>query len=586
MVFGAGDLCKPRFARRPGPAEWGGAAPGHSGGEGWWTVPLQCLAELEPRWEAQGVAFLPYQIEAAERVIEDMDGQGILADEVGLGKTIEAGIVARELMARGRCRSVLILCPATLCYQWRREMQQKFALDFLCDPRPEDWARAELIIASIDTAKRHAARGALGERIWDLVVVDEAHKLKNRQTQNHQLVASLRRRCLLLLSATPLQNDLTELYALVSLVRPGLFGSFQSFWREFLVDRRTPRDPAALRQVLARVMVRHRRQELERELGQSLPARQVALLPLQLRPDERRLYDAVSAAVRREYTRRLEGAATVLPLILIQREVCSSAAAVRKTLYAISPSSWLGGDLGELRALADAVRDQAKAAVLEGLVGRIGERVLVFTEFRATQEYLATRLRASGFPVILFHGEQAGWERDRAIRQFAAEERGVLLSTESGGQGLNMQFCHHVVNYDLPWNPMRVEQRIGRVHRLGQQQDVCIYNLYAQQTVEEYLLRLLDEKINLFRQVVGELDVILRRLEDGGRRSLEGRIAEIIWQSEDERALSFGFDELGRQWLRQRRLARDREDVLSAASASTASDDPAPAVVAAADAGG
>ncbi len=536
---------------------------------------LECLRDLAPRWAVQGVEFLPYQIEAAECVIENMDGQGILADEVGLGKTIEAGLVARELMHRGRCRSVLILCPATLCYQWRREMAQKFDLDFVCNPLPREWASRDLIIASIDAAKRDGTKAALCARIWDLVVVDEAHKLKNRATQNHRLVAALRRRSLLLLSATPLQNDLTELYSLVSLVKPGLFGSFHAFWREFLLDRRTPKDPAALRQVIGKVMVRHRRQDLGAELGEALPSRQVALLPLQLKPEERRLYDAVSAAVRQEYRRRVAGEATVLPLIMLQREVCSSAAAVRRTLYAITQSSWLGGDLNELRALADAVGEQAKAGVLQGLVGQIEERVIVFTEFRATQQFLAERLSGMGIPVLPFHGDQAAWERDRAIRRFASEPRGVFLSTESGGQGLNLQFCHHVINYDLPWNPMRVEQRIGRVHRLGQKSDVFIYNLYAEQTVEEYLLRLLDDKINLFRQVIGELDVILRRLEKGGRRSLESHIAEILWNSGDERDLAFQFDELGRRFLRQQHLAHQREWALSTAAPVAADNAPA-----------
>jgi SNF2 family DNA or RNA helicase len=528
-------------------------------------MPLLCLEQLRSLWQAQGVELLPYQVEAAERIVEDMDGHGILADEVGLGKTIEAGLVARELMCRGRCRSVLVLCPAPLCRQWQREMASKFGLPFCCDPRPHDWVHRELIVASIDAAKRSPARELLLAREWDLVVVDEAHKLKNRATQNHRLVAALRRRHLLLLSATPLQNDLTELYALVSLVRPGLFGSFHAFWREFLLDRRTPKDPAALRAVLAKVMVRHRRHDLGRELGEVLPARQVVLLPLQLKPAERRLYDAVSGAVREEYWRRLEGEGTVLPLMTLQREVCSSAAAVRRTLYTIERSEWLGGDLEELRALADAVTEQAKAQVLQGLVAQIGERTLVFTEFRATQEYLAEQLGGLGVPVLLFHGEQAAWERERALRRFAAEPKAVLLSTECGGQGLNMQFCHHVVNYDLPWNPMKVEQRIGRVHRLGQEHDVYVYNLYAEKTVEEYLLRLLDDKINLFRQVIGELDVILRRLERGGRRSLESRVAEILWRARDERELAFRFEELGRELLWHRRLAREREAVLAAA---------------------
>ena len=546
--------------------------------DGGWSLPvaLQCLAELRLLWAAEGVAFLPYQVAAAERVIEGMGGQGILADEVGLGKTIEAGLVARELMCRGRCRSVLILCPATLTYQWRREMAQKFGLPFTCSPRTHDWLTKDFIICSIDSAKRAEAREALLRREWDLVVVDEAHKLKNRTTQNHRLVASLRRRHLLLLSATPLQNDLTELYSLVSLVDPDLFGSFQAFWREFLLDRRTPRDPAALRRVLARVMVRHRREDLGADLGGVLPERHVMLLPLQLKADERRLYDAVTGAVRDEYRRRLEGETTVLPLVMLQREVCSSAAAVRRTLYAIEKSNWLRGDLDELRALADAVRAQAKAQVLQGLVSELDDQVIVYTEFRATQEFLAAQLRELGVPVILFHGDQAGWERDRALQRFEAEPRAVLVSTESGGLGLNLQFCHNVVNYDLPWNPMRIEQRIGRVHRLGQQRDVFIYNLYAERTVEEYLLRLMDDKINLFRQVVGELDVILRRLEKGGRRSLESRIAEILWRADDERELAWRFDELGRQFLWHRRLARERQEVLGA-DAPEAPPQPAPA---------
>ena len=533
-------------------------------------MPLQCLATLRLLWDAEGVEFLPYQVSAAERIVDAMGGQGILADEVGLGKTIEAGLVARELMCRGECRSVLILCPATLTYQWRREMAQKFGLPFTCSPRVYDWLTKDLIICSIDSAKRAEAREALLRREWDLVVVDEAHKLKNRTTANHRLVAALRRRRLLLLSATPLQNDLTELYSLVSLVQPALFGSFHVFWREFLLDRRTPRDPAALRRVLASVMVRHRRQELADDLGLVLPARQVTLLPVQLTADERRLYDAVTGAVRDEYWRRLDGETTVLPLVMLQREVCSSAAAVRKTLYAIEDSNWLRGDLDELRHLADAVREQAKAQLLQGLVGQLGEQVIVYTEFRATQEVLASELRQLGVPVILFHGDQMGWERDRALRRFEAEPRGVLVSTESGGLGLNLQFCHHVVNYDLPWNPMRVEQRIGRVHRLGQQHDVYIYNLYAERTVEEYLLRLMDNKINLFRQVIGELDVILRRLEKGGRRSLESRIAEILWRSGDDRDLAHRFDELGRQFLRHRRLAREREAALGPLAADAA----------------
>jgi SNF2 family DNA or RNA helicase len=517
---------------------------------------LTCLEELQARWERSGVRFLPYQIEAARRIVDDMDGQGILADEVGLGKTIEAGLVACELMKRGRVRDVLVLCPASLCYQWQRELGEKFGLRFAVNP-PGGWGHLTHAIASLDMAKREPHRAGILARRWDLVVVDEAHKLKNRNTQNHQFVRALRRGHLLLLSATPLQNDLTELYSLVSLVRPGLFGSFHAFWRQFLQDRRTPKDPAALREVLGRVMVRHRR----RELPMSFPSRQVALLPIKLCPQERALYDAVSRAVREEYWRRMAGEATILPLLTLQREVCSSVAAVRQTLWNVE-CSWLGDELQHLRDLAEQAQEQSKARTLEGLLRRIPDAVLVYTEFRATQDFLAGELRRMGRPVVIYNGELSAWDRDRACRRFAATPGAVMVSTESGGQGLNFQFCRHLVNYDLPWNPMRVEQRIGRVHRLGQAQDVFIYNLYAQGTVEEHILRLLDEKINLFRQVVGELDVILRRFEHRGRRSLESRILEILTRSRDERELAGQFDALGRQMAFAARRARLAEQLM------------------------
>jgi len=521
-------------------------------------VALSCLPDLRPLWDSRGVAYLPYQLQAAERIVDEMGGHGILADEVGLGKTIEAGLVIRELMKRGRCERVLVLCPSGLIYQWQRELLDKFDLRFAPSPHPLAMARLPLIVCSLDQAKRDPARSNLMAQEWDLVVVDEAHKLKNRATQNHKLVAALRRRHLLLLSATPMQNDLTELYGLVSLVDPQLFGSFHTFWRQFLLDRRTPKDPAALRAVLASVMIRHRRQDLK----MAFPQRQVALLPVSLGGQERELYAAVTAAVQDEYHRRRVGEATLLPLITMQREVCSSAAALSQTLVNVG-ESWLGQELGSLRALCDAVVDQSKAVMLEGLLEQIHDHVLVYTEFRATQDYLRRRLLRLGVPVVLYTGDQSAFDRDRACRRFAQTPGAVMISTEAGGQGLNFQFCHHLVNYDLPWNPMRVEQRIGRIHRLGQQNDVFIYNLYAQGTIEEHILRLLDEKIHLFQEVVGELDVILRRFEKGGRRSLEARIAEIVFTAQDPDEVAWRFDTLGRQIALSLRRAKEGERLVA-----------------------
>ena len=517
---------------------------------------LQCWAELRELWERAGVRYLGYQVEAARRVVEDLGGRAILADEVGLGKTIEAGLVTRELMARHGARNVLVLVPTPLVSQWAGEFREKFALNMTVNPRGAALQRAARAVMSIDLAKRDEQRRILQARPWDLVIVDEAHKLKNRNTQVHAFVRGLETRFLLLLSATPLQNDLTELYSLVSLVRPDLFGSYSEFWRNFLLDKRTPKDPEQLKQTLAQVMIRNRRAELELPF----PAREVQLLALDPFPEERELYQAVLRAVREEYAGRRLYHGTVLPLLMLQREVCSSSHALRATLDRLAGSEgWQALAWTRVRELARQVEENHKALVLERLVAELDEPVVVFTEFRATQDYLARRLRRAGIDTVVYHGAMSAAERDAARTRFRRGAR-VLVSTECGGQGLNLQFCRNVVNYDLPWNPMRVEQRIGRVHRLGQEADsVRVFNLCARNTIEEYILRLLDEKINLFRQVIGEIDLILRSLER--EKSIEARIAEITLTSRDDAEMAERFERFGNelaafmQRVRRRTLA-------------------------------
>ncbi|WPD20102.1 DEAD/DEAH box helicase [Thermaerobacter composti] len=503
---------------------------------------LACWPELRRLWERRGVHYLGYQIEAARRAVEDLGGRAILADEVGLGKTIEAGLVTRELMARHGIRRVLVLVPTPLVSQWAAEFRDKFALPLAVNPRGAALQRAERIVTSLDLAKRDEQRRILQARTWDLVIVDEAHKLKNRNTQAHAFVRGLATRYLLLLSATPLQNDLTELYSLVSLVRPDLFGSYSEFWRNFLLDKRTPKDPQQLKQVLARVMIRNRRAELDLPF----PAREVELVGLDPFPEERELYEAVLRAVREEYAERRLYHGTVLPLLTLQREVCSSSHALRATLERLAGSEgWQSLAWTRVRELARQVDENHKAQMLERLIHRLDEPVVVFTEFRATQDYLARRLRRAGIETVVYHGAMGAAERDAATARFRRGAR-VLISTECGGQGVNLQFCRNVVNYDLPWNPMRVEQRIGRVHRLGQQaESVRVFNLYARRTIEEYILRLLDEKINLFRQVIGEIDLILRSLDR--EKSIEARIAEITLSSRDDAEMAARFERFGNE---------------------------------------
>ncbi|MBX5466613.1 MAG: DEAD/DEAH box helicase [Firmicutes bacterium] len=492
-------------------------------------------------WVAEGrLAMHPHQVEAALSVVERLGGSAILADEVGLGKTIETGLILAEMKARGQIANALILTPAGLVSQWRAELEHRFGFVASASPRESGW----LWIFSLDAAKRSPLREQLQAVWWDVVVVDEAHHLKNAETQNYQLVAGLWRRHLLLLTATPMENRLTELYNLVNLVKPGAFGSYLRFYREFILAPRTPKSARHLRRLLGQVMVRNRRTDV----GQPLPPRRVALWPVTLTAPERTLYDRLTAGLRQEYRRRVAAQQTWLPLMAMQRQLCSSPQALLPTL---ERQTWLGPEHPELVALARAIPRAAKVGQVVELARHFGGPLLVFSEFRASCRALAEALEEAAIPARVFDGGLGPRQRDALVDWFWTEG-GVLVSTEAGGQGLNLQCCHRLVNFDLPWNPMRIEQRIGRIHRLGQSQPVEIVNLYAEATIEEDILHLLHEKIDLFRQVVGELDVILRHLERRG--SFQARLIDIFLGEEDRARVEAALDRLGREF----RAARQR----------------------------
>ena len=483
-----------------------------------------------------GLEVYGHQVETARLVVQDLGGSAILADEVGLGKTMEAGLVRAELAARGQGDATLVLAPAGLVAQWREEWRDKFGWTSATNPQQG----APVTVLSLEAAKRGRLREAVLGRRWDLLVVDEAHHLKNPHTQNFELVQAIHRRHTLLLTATPLENRLTELFSLVTLVSPALFGSYLDFYRQFILAPRTPKNIAALRGLLARVMVRHRHQEV----GLGLPAREVTLLPIELTSAERTLYERLSEHLRAIYAERLAGHGNLLPILTIQRELCSSPQALAATM---AGADWLGDEHGELLSLARRVAQPAKARALANLLRYLEEPALVFTEFCATQEMLVAHLKADGIPAAAFAGHHTPGERERALAWFRHTPRAVLVATEAGSQGLNLQWCRHVVNYDLPWNPMRIEQRIGRVHRIGQSAPCHIYNLFAAHTIEEQILHLLHEKINLFREVVGELDVILRHLEHRGR-SLEGRLLAIAMTADAPKAIEERLDRVAREF--------------------------------------
>src|SRR5213596_1303346 len=521
----------------------------------------------------RGVVRYPHQERTCLRVLREMRGRAILADEVGLGKTIETGLLLKEYTIRGLVRRALILTPASLTGQWREEMESKFELPFAVLRSVGDWERRPLLVASIDTAKRDPHRVWAQRTSWDLVIVDEAHRLKNRLSVNWRFVAGLSKKYMLLLTATPIQNDMDELFNLVSLLKPGALHTYDRFVERYVwsADGRVPAHVPELRDRLRDVMVRNRR-----GIAFTLPPRRVHSLAVRLSPAERRLYDDVTEFVRDAYwsaSGRLPWTAR-LTLIVLQREIGSSTFAVAETLRRLAQSPLFRMDererLEELRQEAVAISSNVKAARLRTFLKSIDEKVLIFTQYLRTLEYLREVLEADGHRVAAYHGGLSLAAKDAAVRTFR-EDREIFLSTEAGGEGRNLQFARTVVNYDLPWNPLRIEQRIGRVHRLGQDREVHVVNVWAEDTVEANLMELLDRKIHMFELVVGELDLILGNLDE--RRSFEDMMME-IWALRESEPRRAALQRLGEALVRARteydRMQERNEEALRPVSEEVA----------------
>lgn len=502
---------------------------------------------------------VPYehQLAAVKTVLNRMRGRALLADEVGLGKTVEAGIVLSELMRRRLARRVLVLVPPGLVTQWQEELRRKFGLDFVTHDAeafrqegPGAWTRFERVVASFHTAKRAEHARVIAEVPYDLVIVDEAHHLRNARTVLWQFVNSLQRTYLLLLTATPVQNDIEELFNLVTLLQPGQLKTLRAFRREHLArgDRRQPRDPEGLRRLLADVMVRNRRATTSVALTRRI-ARTVAVEPTGA---ERDLYAGLSDLLREQC--RPGGGVTRMMAQTIQMELGSSVAAALGSLdRMLLDSRWepaVGARLRQLRDRAAAVEGDAKSAALLGLLGSWPDKLLVFTRFRATQAHLAGVLGAAGHAVALYHGGLRRQEKEDVVRAFEGPCR-VLVSTEAGGEGRNLQFAHGLVNYDLPWNPMRIEQRIGRLSRVGQMRDVYVFNLVAPGTIEEAILEVLDAKINMFELVIGEIDMILGQLSTD--QDFEELVTDLWLGAADPGAFRDGMQALSEKLLDAKR---------------------------------
>jgi SNF2 family DNA or RNA helicase len=411
---------------------------------------------------------------------------------------------------------ILILTPASLVGQWRDEMESKFGLEFMTSqdrPLHRDpgsfWGHAR-IIASVAAARREENAKHLLGRQFDLIIVDEAHHLKNRSSKNWKLIDSLQKRFLLLLSATPIQNSLVELYNLLTLLKPGIFKTEKEF-RSIYVTPGNPRVPAnrgQLQELMRDVMIRNTRALVDVRL----PPRHASTVAVEPATEELDCYQELSRRIRGlPEDQRVQNSMALHHLIeAAGSSPRAASSSLAHFLKPESPSEWheLGARYGRLSSSAKS------DALLSLLKTNPAEKKIVFARFRETLHMLGDCLRGHGVPFACFEGALGGAEKDLAIERFR-EEVPVLLSTESGGEGRNLQFCNTVVNFDLPWNPQLIEQRIGRIHRIGQTREVFVFNLTVRHTAEEHMLRILDEKIHMFELVVGEIQSILGEMEEG-----------------------------------------------------------------------
>ncbi len=536
---------------------------------------LLCLEGLS------GVEHLPHQIETARKVLRHFRSRALLADEVGLGKTIEACLLIREYLLRGLARRILILVPAPLVSQWDEELRTKFGLEFLVAGKgsnhagAEYWMQNDLVLSSISLAKARAHFDDVTAAHWDLVVVDEAHHCKNRTTRNWLLVNALKRRALFLLTATPVQNNLLELYNLLTLLEPGHLKTESDFKKTY-VTRGNPRDPRnreKLRGLLREVMIRNTRSLVHLDL----PPRYAQTMVVHPDPEERDLYHHLDEYLRalrgedhdvkrheengeREYGENSDtdfpllkalsdrmpkvpancGSLTRHQLSYLLSAAGSHPAALAPMLERIAADDPVAQSLLRNCRRIDVSAKERK--LIELLEKNRADKTLVFANFQATLRRLQTVLSRVGIAFSVFSGEQSASEKDRAVEEFR-QQVPVMLCSESGGEGRNLQFANTLINFDLPWNPMRIEQRVGRIHRIGQTREVFVFNLCTAGSLEERILRLLDTKIRMFELVVGEVGSILGNLEGG--EEFEKVVLDLWMHSHSKSDLDSAFEQLG-----------------------------------------
>ncbi|WP_077326940.1 DEAD/DEAH box helicase [Virgibacillus siamensis] len=445
------------------------------------------------------VNFLEHQISCAAQVIEEMNGRAILADEVGLGKTIEAGLILKEYMLRGLVKKALILVPASLVNQWAKELNEKFYIPAITHRKNYPWDQNPVIISSIDRAKRSPHREKILDVDYDFILIDEAHKLKNHKTQNFKFVRSLKKTYCLLLTATPIQNRLVEIFNLVSILKPGHLGDYESFLEQYGTNRNKLKQDGYLKQLIQKVMIRNTRQNTKFDDIK----RNIETIWVDANEQEKDVYHLLE---------NMTNGFSPFSRITLLREICSSREACYLSLKKMVKNDGNEELISPVIEKISQLKNHSKAEKVLDIIKRMnGEKFIIFTEYRATQLYLQWYLKQHDITSVPFRG---GFKKSKKdwMKQLFENHAQVLIATEAGGEGINLQFCNNLINYDLPWNPMRLEQRIGRIHRYGQENNVHIFNFAIRDTVEEHIMTLLYEKINLFEKIIGNLDSILAEL--------------------------------------------------------------------------
>ena len=558
---------------------------------------------------------LPHQIEAVyDNALQFPRIRFLIADDPGSGKTVMAGLILKELQYRRLVKRILIVAPGHLKYQWQREMKDKFNTCFRIVNRAilqsawaeNVWEENNLAISSIDFLKQDDIRNTLNSAYWDLIIVDEAHKMsafedgkKIKKTQRYRVgeVLSKVTDHLLFLTATPHRGSRENFRLFLDLLRPGFFAEVKSL-EQAIKNKENP------------LFIRRLKEDLRDFKGKKifLP-RNVYTVRHKMTPEETELYNAVTRYVSDYYNRAKEKRYITFTMMLFQRRLTSSIHAIQRSLdrrlekleelenlperlkdsrypkfsgiseeiledmedkereeyekrleqltIAQKPEE-IKEEIKEIKNLLEKVK-QAKSQEIESKLEALkkdvlaqlgGRKLLIFTQFKDTLDYLYEKLTYWGYKVNTIHGGLSMDQRIDAEKEFKDETQ-ILIGTEAAGEGINLQFCSLMVNYDIPWNPNRLEQRMGRIHRYGQKKEVIIWNMITAHTLEGRILTRLFEKMEQMRKDLGSDKVfdIIGNLVPG--KNLEDLIKDAVFNQKNISDLEKEIDEVSRENVQQ-----------------------------------